>query len=238
MARKPRQAPTIDRVAEQLVDQARAHGQEAHLVLPPAAAATLLLGTGDPHEHLLRGIAASDDPVDMLQQLFAVQARCLPYLTGVLDPLVDLLGRGSRDGVKRSIAGMLNVLADARLPELVETPGVAGDLLGPIYSLITSQAVRSAQGAFYTPPSVATLMALLGDVQHADSFSDPCCGSGGLAIATVRAMRRAGRRPELVRWHLQDIDPLAVALAGVQLAAHGMPLVTLRCCNSLTDESS
>lgn len=56
---------------------------------------------------------------------------------------------------------------------------------------------------------------------------------GGLVIAAIRAMRRRGGVPELVRWVLGDIDRLALACAGVQVAAHGMPVVVLRPGNAL-----
>lgn len=67
---------------------------------------------------------------------------------------------------------------------------------------------------------------------------DPCSGTGGLALAMLRMMRAAGRAPELVHWRLHDLDALALALAGIQLAAHGMPWVTLTCGNAITEDPS
>lgn len=228
--------PRIERLTEQLSGQAQAQGLEPHLILPPAAATVMLLGSGDLYTPILEGLAASADPVGLLGQLFGAQAACLPYLAGQLDPLTSIMTRSSHpDRVNRAIRGMFNVLARTDLHQLLETPAVAGDLLGPLHTLITCKAARSSRGAFYTPPSLGALLAALGDVRPGESFSDPCCGTGGLAIAMIRGMRADRQVPELVRWHLQDIDPLAVALAGVQLAAHGMPLVHLVCGNSLTD---
>lgn len=236
MAARSKPPATVERLTERLVDQAQAHGQEANLVLPAAAAASLLLGAGELHGPILRGIAALGDPVDTMLQLFDVQANCTAYLQAHLHPLTDLIKPAHRrPEISLSLTGMFTVLAEAELPALVETPQVAGDLLGSIYTQITSSAARSQRGAFYTPPSVAALMAMLIETRPGETWNDPCCGSGGLAIATVRAMRRGGQIPELVHWHLQDIDPTAVALAGIQLAAHGMPTVSLRCGNALTD---
>lgn len=224
--------PGIDRLCEQLVDQAHRHGLEADLILPPAAAAMLLLGTQH-HQQILTGLAALDDPLTTLQALFTEQTTCLPYLDGHLEVLTSILTRSDRPLATRAVRGMLTALAEADLLQLADSATIAGDLLGPLYSMITSKAARSARGAFYTPPSLGAVLAALVDVNPGESFSDPCCGSGGLAIATIRAMRATGRVPELVHWHLQDIDPVAVALAGVQLASHGMPWVTLKAGDAL-----
>lgn len=235
MTRTKKSMPTLERLTEQLVAQAHTYGLDAHLLLPPAAAAMMLLGAGDHHQSILTGLARLTDPIEALQGLFHTETECLPYLTGRLVELSRILTHSDRNLTTKAVSGMLDVLAGADLPNLVETPAVAGDLLGPLYTQITSKAARSARGAFYTPPSLAALLANLVDVEVGGSFGDPCCGTGGLAIAAVRGLRSRGRFPELIHWSLQDIDPLAVALAGVQLAAHGMPWVTLTCGDSLTN---
>lgn len=222
----------VDRLCEQLVDAAHRHGLEADLILPAAAAGVLMLGAAD-RQRILAGLAALEDPVGALQTLFTEQARWMPYLDGHLEVLTSMLTRSDHTLTARAVRGMLTTLAEADLLQLAESATIAGDLLGPLYSTITSKAARSARGAFYTPPSLGAVLAGLVDVRPGESFADPCCGSGGLAIATIRAMRATGRVPELVHWHLQDIDPVAVALAGIQLASHGMPWVTLTCGNSL-----
>ncbi len=223
---------SIDRLCEQLVDRAHRSGLEADLILPAAAAAMLMLGADD-HPRFLAGVAALDDPVTTLQVLFTEQAVCMPYLDGHLEALTSILARSDHALTTRAVRGMLTTLAQADLLQLADSAAVAGDLLGPLYSTITSKAARSARGAFYTPPSLGAVLAGLVDAGPGESFSDPCCGSGGLAIATIRVMRASGRVPELVHWHLQDIDPVAVALAGVQLASHGMPWVTLKAGDAL-----
>ena len=222
----------IDRLCEKLVDQTHRCGLDADLILPVSAAGMLLLGAAD-HHRILTGLAALEDPVTALQTLFAAQARCVPYLDGHLEVLTSILTRSDPTLTVRVVRGLLAALAEADLLQLTGSAAVGGDLLGPLYTMITSKAARSARGAFYTPPSVGALLAGLVEVRPGESFADPCCGSGGLAIATIRAMRAAGRSPELVHWHLQDIDPVAVALAGVQLASHGMPWVTLTCGDAL-----
>lgn len=83
--------PTIERLTEQLSGQAQAQGLEPHLILPPAAATVMLLGSGDLYTPILEGLAASADPVGLLGQLFTAQAAYLPYLAGQLDPLTSIM---------------------------------------------------------------------------------------------------------------------------------------------------
>lgn len=193
----------------------------------------MLLGADD-HHRILTGLAALEDPVTVLQTLFAAQARCVPYLRGYIEVLTSVLTRSDPTLTVCVVRGMLATLAEADLLQLTGPEHVAGDMLGPPCQLDHLEGSQIGTcGAFYTPPSVGALLAGLVEVRPGDSFADPCCGTGGLAIATIRAMRAAGRSPELVHWHLQDIDPVAVALAGVQLSSHGMPRVTLKCGNAL-----
>ena len=167
-----------------------------------------------------------------------------PYLVGHLEPLTRILSPAgpagpespdSMDSLERATAAILRSLAEQDLHDLVQRPDVAGDLLGPLYTAVMAPGDRTARGAFYTPPALGQLLAAIAGLPRpGQSVYEPCSGTGGLVIATVRAMRAVGRAPELVSWHLQDIDGLALALAGVQLAALGLPAVTLTHGNALT----
>lgn len=50
-------------------------------------------------------------------------------------------------------------------------------------------------------------------------------GSGH--VPRGEGLRARGECPESVEWVLQDLDPTALALAGVNAAAHGLPRVRL-----------
>lgn len=89
-----------------------------------------------------------------------------------------------------------------------------------------------------TPASVCQLMAAVLQVRPGESVYDPACGSAGMVVALIRQMRARGQHPELVRWSMNDLDPVAVALAGVNLAIHGMPYVTLNCGDALAPEAA
>lgn len=185
-------------------------------------------------------IAASPAPAQTVQQALVSAGEEFGYLTGALDPLTRLLTleASAGDHVDRAVAAILRVLSTAGLPVLAEHPLIAGDLLGPLYTAVVAPGDRTARGAFYTPATLAQLLAATGLPRSGEAVSDPCSGTGGLVLALIRAMRAAGGVPELVHWHLQDLDGLALALAGVQLAAHGMPWVTLAQGNSLARAAS
>ncbi len=230
---------TLPALAERLIAETSRHGLDSRLILPPAALAVLLLGLGDDHTAGLELIASHSHPAHTIRQALESAGEEFGYLTHALDPLLQLLDLENLDHVNRAVAALLRVLAAADLPNLAQSPLVAGDLLGPLYTAVMAPADRTARGAFYTPPALAQLLAgMTGLPRPGESVSDPCSGTAGLALAMIRAMRAAGRAPELVHWSLQDIDGLALALAGVQLAAHGMPWVTLTRGNALAQAAS
>lgn len=238
---RPPTVSTLPALAERLIVETSRHGLDRRLILPPAALVVLLLGLGQDHTAGLELIAATPAPAQTVRQALVSAGEEFGYLTGALDPLTRLLTleASAGDHVDRAVAAILRVLSTAALPVLAEHPLIAGDLLGPLYTLVMAPGDRTARGAFYTPPALAQLLgALTGFPKPGEAVSDPCSGTGGLVLALIRAMRAAGRVPELVHWHLQDLDGLALALAGVQLAAHGMPWVTLTQGNTLAQVAS
>lgn len=98
----------------------------------------------------------------------------------------------------------------------------SGDLLGPLYMALRSTAEKQGSGAFYTPMHVSELMAAMAPLTEGGTFLEPTCGAGGMAIAAANVMRRGGLDPATVTWHLNDLDPMAVALAGVNALIHGL----------------
>lgn len=90
-------------------------------------------------------------------------------------------------------------------------------------------------GPGYSGEDVAARLAgfPVGCPAERSSIADPCCGSGGMLLAAVRAMRNAGLDPDTCTWALNDIDPTAVAMAGVNMASHGLRKVILTCGDGL-----
>lgn len=221
---------TLDRLYEQLRREADRTGADARLMLPVAAVAVLLLGAGPTARHaLLVGASEHPDPPRVCRLVLENAAVSFGYLEASLPHLTRFLDDANAD----TTAAMLSVLAQCDLERISEASTVQGDVLGGLFTRVQAPGDRSARGAFYTPASLARVMALLADVVAGERWNDPCAGCGGLAIATIRAMRSKGRAPELVCWTLGDVDGLALSLAGIQLAAHGMKFVELQYGNAL-----
>lgn len=225
---------TLPLLSDRLLRETSARGLDPRLTLLPTAAAVLLLGIGPDQPRVLQHLAHTVDPAATVCSILTAAGQEHTYLTAHLDPLTRLATGGDTAGTDRAVAAMLDVLAATDLSSLAEAPEVAGDVLGPMHTQVMAPADRKARGAFYTPPALAQVLALMAGLPGpGESICDPCSGTGGLVIATVRALRAAGRSAELIHWHLQDLDALALAIAGIQLSAHGLPWVTLTQGNSL-----
>ena len=217
-----------EKLWQKVTDRARAKGLDPKIALPVAAAAVTLLGVAQPlHRVFLTALSTSEQPAAAVLALLRTLEQARPYLVGHLEPLLSLLRDTEDLEVNLVVGQMLAQLAEGDLPALAERPEVAGDVLGPLYTSLTAPADRSAKGAFYTPPALASLIAALLDPQAGESCYEPCVGTGGMVIATIRSMRSRGQAPEHTPWVIGDIDRLALAIAGCQLAAHGMLNVTL-----------
>lgn len=228
-ARAGTTAPALARSLLAVVDQ---HGADRRLILPAAALSVVLLGAGESTRRLLlRSAAAHRDPVGVVRTVLRSLPASAPYLAGHLGPLTDLLDDAAPVALMREL---LEVLTVADLTRLADDPLVGGDLLGWLYPHVMTPGDREARGAFYTPSSVGGLLAELVPLREGQVFYEPCVGCGGLAVAAIRAARRSGLAPESVRWVLGDIDRLALACAGIQMAAHGMTEVELRSGDALS----
>ncbi|CCP01916.1 hypothetical protein BN439_0827 [Erwinia amylovora Ea644] len=87
------------------------------------------------------------------------------------------------------------------------------------------------RGQFFTPWSVGLMMAQLqlGNVeeQFRDkpfiTLSEPACGAGCITLAFASVLREAGFPPHRRMWvSATDIDPLAAAMAYIQLSLCGV----------------
>ena len=229
--------PSVETVNEKLISIASASGCETkEVTLTAASTAALLLGLGEPgYRAMLKQIADHPSPHELVAMQWHWWTQSFPYLTEHLTPITGWLSRPSREQA-RVLQRQLEYLSTIDLPAVAERPDVAGDLLGQILTGLNAPSDRAARGAFYTPPALAAAIAQMGgavDSHPNTPIIEPCCGGGGLVIAAVRALRAADKAPELRRWVLQDIDPTAVAVAGIAMSIHGIPNVELHCGNAL-----
>lgn len=216
---------------------ARAAGGSSHsVVIPLSAVATAVALLGSPtelREQYYSNLAANPDRLHVLYQFWKTMTIEVPYLQGHLQALFSWADNPSEeDGL--ALQRCLEVVASIDFYGTVTQPQVDGEILGPLYQMLTHSSAKAAKGAFYTPMSLCMMIATMTETKDFDSVSDPCVGAGAMAVAVAKVMRKAGRHPETVRWHLVDIDPIAVALAGINSVVHGFgPNVTLICGDSL-----
>ena len=232
-------------LAERLAVHATRRGHSPKpIVLSAVATHCLFLGVAAPNRAgmvaALGDLAVSDTGrfKGAYTALWDAQTAAFPYLRGHLDPFTGWLHHDSTGTQVRALGDALIASASMDLHDVAEAPRVAGDLLGQVLMAMEAPGDRTARGAFYTPTGLAGLLADISALPDFTTFNDPCCGAGGLAVAAVRSMRRAGRHPATVTWALNDLDPTAIACAGLAMALHGIPHVTLTCQDALSPASA
>jgi hypothetical protein len=96
------------------------------------------------------------------------------------------------------------------------------DLFGTVLTVLRPKSALQARGQFYTPASVATLLARISGVEEHGDVTDPMMGTGGMFRAVAETMREQGRDPRTMRWIGGDIDEMAVACATVNSMIWGL----------------
>lgn len=98
------------------------------------------------------------------------------------------------------------------------------DLIGRVYEYFLQQFAVNAtkeEGEFYTPQSIVELIASL--IEPFDgTIYDPCCGSGGMFVQSVRMIEAHGGNKRNVSVYGQESDPDTYRLAKMNLAARGI----------------
>ncbi|ACV79073.1 HsdM family class I SAM-dependent methyltransferase [Nakamurella multipartita] len=235
-----RTGSTVSRLADRLRDAAARHGCDGPVAIPLAALATGILLLGAPPTlrttflHRLSDRAHTRDA----RAIWRAAAADYPYLSGNLDPLIGWLTSEPPDHQMKALAECFGALTLFDLKGAAESPGVGGDLLGPVYSELRGDRSRQRTGAFYTPPDLSALLAAMTGPRPGDRVFEPACGTGGMVLAAVRSMRERDLDPNSCTWTLNDLDPVAVALASVNMAAHGVRTVHLRCGDALAQQSA
>lgn len=98
------------------------------------------------------------------------------------------------------------------------------DLIGRVYEYFLQQFAVNAtkeDGEFYTPQSIVELIASL--IEPFDgTIYDPCCGSGGMFVQSVRLIEAHGGLRRNANVYGQESDPDTYRLAKMNLAARGI----------------
>ena len=230
-----RSNPSFEQLAEKLFSAAR---HDRRVALAALSTAHMMLGMQEVVAGLYgRSLAYLGEGdryrLEVLQSLWESFATAMPYLRGMVEPLVGFIDHPSESELA-GLAACFQVLADVDLEQCIKDVG--GDLLGPVYTGLLSKHERDAGGKFYTPMPISTLIAKMNQVSPGESVCDPCCGSGGMAVAVVLDLLERGLSRNSCSFTLADIDPMAVALAGVNMACRGVENVRLIVGDSLAPD--
>lgn len=232
--------PNPERLADQLSRAVSDSGSSERLLIPLTVLglAVTLLGTPDElHQPMWTHFAEAPEGWDSMEQMIKMTISCHDWLADHLHPLTSWMHRAS-ERERAATQACWKVVAGIDVYLTLKQPMVDGDLLGVMYQCMSSKSAKQAKGAFYTPMSLSRMIAMMSDIQEGTSVNDPCCGSGGMMVAAAQVMREKGLRPETVHWVANDLDKVAVALAGLNFAAHGMgPNITLTSRNALAPDS-
>ena len=119
----------------------------------------------------------------------------------------------------------LTALLDTFHPLRLDPDHVSGDILGNAYEYLLrefAEASGKKAGEFFTPRHVVHLLVKILDPQPGDEVVDPACGSGGMLVETVNAVRDAGGNPDSLRLRGQEINLTTSAIAKMNLYLHGL----------------
>lgn len=98
------------------------------------------------------------------------------------------------------------------------------DLIGRVYEYFLqafSINQDKEEGEFYTPHSIVQLIAELLEPYNGTLY-DPCCGSGGMFIQSMKLVEAHGGNTKSVNIYGQESEPATYRLAKMNLAVRGM----------------
>ncbi|QAY60916.1 SAM-dependent DNA methyltransferase [Microbacterium protaetiae] len=102
---------------------------------------------------------------------------------------------------------------------------VSGDMLGSAYEYLLrefAEASGKKAGEFFTPRPVVHLLVKILDPQPGDSVCDPACGSAGMLVETVEAVKLAGANPRSLFLYGQEQNLTTAGIARMNLYLHGV----------------
>lgn len=102
---------------------------------------------------------------------------------------------------------------------------VPGDMLGAAYEYLLKQFADESgkkAGEFFTPRAVVHLLVQILSPQPGDSVYDGACGSGGMLVETINAVRSAGGDTRTLRLYGQEVNLTTSAIARMNLFLHDL----------------
>jgi type I restriction enzyme M protein len=143
-------------------------------------------------------------------------AKANPRVRGVL-PMI--YGRPALD--KQSLGKLIDLVSGIGLGTSAHR---AKDTLGQVYQYFLAKfasAEGKGGGEFYTPKSVVELLVEMLEPFEGRVF-DPCCGSGGMFVQSMRFIEAHGGQRDEVSIFGQEYNPTTWRLARMNLAIRGI----------------
>lgn len=120
--------------------------------------------------------------------------------------------------ILKQVIDEVSKITSARFPE--------ADLIGHVYEYFLQAFAfqlkdNKEEGEFYTPYSIVNLIAHL--IEPIDgTIYDPCCGSGGMFVQSMKVIQSFGKDPKRVMMYGQEMQPETWRLAKMNLAVRGI----------------
>ncbi|RKT46921.1 type I restriction-modification system subunit M [Thiocapsa rosea] len=112
------------------------------------------------------------------------------------------------------------------------------DLLGAAYEYLIGEFADSAGkkgGEFYTPRSVVRMMVRLIKPRLCHDIYDPCCGSGGMLIASKEYIDEQGEEGRKANLFGQEFNGTVWSIAKMNMLLHGISTADLQNDDTLAD---
>lgn len=173
-------------------------------------------------------LSRTDDSVWVVNQHYVALEHAYPFLSGYLGAIT---GWTEQPGLEqynqvRQIACDLNTVCWSKTE-----PAAGGDLMGRVANQMMSIGARRTRVFDYVPIGEAyaeMVMRGLWTRPHG-SFIDAWCGSGTRVVALHRLLLDCGYSTD-IPWRLNDPNPSAIAMAGLNMVAYDVgPDVKLSC---------
>jgi type I restriction enzyme M protein len=152
-------------------------------------------------------------------------ATCLQRIQQANLSLVGVFGDVNWANKERLPESALVALLDTFNSVRLDPDSVSGDMLGAAYEYLLrefAEASGKKAGEFFTPRHVVHLLVKILDPRPGESIADPACGSGGMLIETVAAVRNANGDPRTLLLNGQEVNLTTAAIAKMNLYLHGL----------------
>jgi type I restriction enzyme M protein len=157
-------------------------------------------------------------PGAVLNKVFiAIQEANPGKLTGVFGDVNWANTKRIPESALKALKGVFDRLT-------LDPAHVSGDMLGSAYEYLLrefAEASVNMAGEFFTPRHVVHLLVKILAPQPGDAICDPACGSAGMLVETVEAVKLAGANPESLLLYGQEQNLTTAGIARMNLYLHG-----------------